>query len=317
MDITLDYGSLYDIVARSLSIIGKRSVNKDGNNIFSNITLGSAEKNIVCDFFSNAFTEICASLKGFLTAEMQSSSSFESSANISFWIDEAHRTTDMITGDGQLAYVYDQLKLYQASLSFPFSAYSTTSGDVFKYGNDYYDYQLMPIENPTDAQKAAAVTLDYFGTNPSSMTANAAGLLAGYNNAVYESSRQASFTDVTSDTNILNGTTLYNDPSGQPYQWLYGAMQRVLGGIENSVTLTVTVPDNWNSALQTSIRQALYNYCVSYAIFSWFTITAPHIAEKYLLDTRRQMDTIIMQIHEKKKTECTVASMTDPTGGVS
>lgn len=312
MDITLDYGSLYDIVARSLSIIGKRSVNKEGVNIFSNITLGSAEKNIVCDFFSNAFTEICASLKGFLTTEMQSSSSFGSSTNVSFWIQETERTTDMITGDGQMAYVYDQLKLYQASLSFPFSAYSTTSGDIFKYGNDYYDYQLTLIAEPTDEQKAAAVTLDYFGTDPSSLTVYDAGLLAGYNGSVYQSQRNASFTEISPSAN-----TIYNDPSGQPYQWEYGAMQRVPGGIEDSVTLTVTVPDNWNSALQTSLRQALYNYCVSYAIFSWFTITAPHIAEKYLLDTRRQMDTIIMQIHEKKKTECTVASMTDPTGGVS
>jgi hypothetical protein len=293
MNITLDYGSLYDIVARSLSIIGKRASDNEGRNIFGNITLGSAEKKIACDFFANAFTEICATLGRFITSEIRSTSSFSDSAQIDFWSDQTPSTDD-ITSDGQLLYRYDQLKLYRASLSFPFVAQSPSSDTVYKYGDNYYDYTLTQIAEPTEEQMAAAITLDYFETDPQTITATSAGLLAGYDGSVYESQRQASFSEITP-----SATTIYYDPSGVAYRWQYGAMQVAPGGMDDSIQLVVTTPDNWNASLQLSLRQSLTNYCVSYALYSWFTITAPHISEKYLQDSQRQILTVLDMIHEK------------------
>lgn len=293
MNITLDFGSLYDIVARSLSIIGKRANDKDGNNIFGNITLGSAEKKIVCDFFANAFTEICGTLGRFLTSEIRTSSSFSDTAQIDFWSNQTP-STNVITRDGQLLYRYDQLKLYHASLAFPFVEQTPAAGTVYKYGDNYYDNTLTQIAEPSEAQMAAAITLDYFGTDPQTITATSAGLLAGYDGSVYESQRQASFSEIAP-----SATAIYYDPSGVAYRWQYGAMQVTPGGMEDSIELVVTSPDNWNSAQQLALRQSLYNYCVCYALYSWFTVTAPHISQKYMLDAQRQITTILQLIHDK------------------
>lgn len=293
MNITLDFGSLYDIVARSLSIIGKRANDKEGNNIFGNITLGSAEKKIVCDFFANAFTEICGTLGRFLTSEIRTSSSFSDTAQIDFWSNQTP-STNVITRDGQLLYRYDQLKLYRSNLSYPFGSHTTSPTDVFKYGDAYYDNTLTQITEPTEEQMAAALTLDYFGEDPETITVESAGLLAGYDGAVYESARQASFSETTPSAD-----TIYYDPSGVAYRWQYGAMQVTPGGMEDSIELVVTSPDNWNSAQQLALRQSLYNYCVCYALYSWFTVTAPHISQKYMLDAQRQITTILQLIHDK------------------
>ena len=57
MNITIDFGTLYTIVARSLSVIGKHSTDNEGNRLFADITLGSREKAIMADFFNTAFVD--------------------------------------------------------------------------------------------------------------------------------------------------------------------------------------------------------------------------------------------------------------------
>lgn len=308
MNITLNYGSLYDIAARSLSIIGKRANDDKGNNIFGTITLGSAEKKIVCDYINNAFTELCATLQKFITSELHNISPFNDYAQVDFWSDQTP-STDAITRDGQLLYRYDQLKLYEASLSFPWEAQSPASDTVYKYGDNYYDYTLTLIAEPTEAQIEAAIPLDYFGEDPQTITHTSAGLLAGYSGTVYESVRNASFSETTP-----SATTIYYDPSAIAYRWLYGAMQVTPGGFDDSIELVVTTPDNWNASLQLSLRQALYNYCVSYVLYSWFTVTAPHISEKYLRDAQRQLLTIVDMIHEKMPSQESSYSYNDING---
>lgn len=145
MNISIDYPTLYATVARSLSIIGKRSTDDNGNLLFKDITLGSLEKPIVYDFFATAFIDLSTELSQFVTAEVH-----------------------------------------------------------------------------TD-----------------------------------------------------------------------------LGGAD-TITLTVTVPDNWNTALTTALTQALKAYCVSYALYSWFIITAPRISAKYSEDCTRLLAAVIRLIHEKK-----------------
>ena len=54
MEITLTYSDLAATVKRSLSIIGKRSVDADGNLLFKDVTLGTLEEPILQDFFREA-----------------------------------------------------------------------------------------------------------------------------------------------------------------------------------------------------------------------------------------------------------------------
>ena len=68
---------------------------------------------------------------------------------------------------------------------------------------------------------------------------------------------------------------------------------------ETSTTITITLPSNHNDALNTFIGNSCDEYCVSYALYSWFTITAPRISEKYLGDMKRQLSAVVRLIHEK------------------
>ena len=72
MDITLDFQTLTKIVKRSLSIIGKRSVDADGNLLFKDITLGSMEEPILVDFFKEAVIQLKTQTDQFLAATTES-----------------------------------------------------------------------------------------------------------------------------------------------------------------------------------------------------------------------------------------------------
>lgn len=300
MQITFNFNNLYEKVSRSLSIIGKRSIDDRGNLLFRDITLGSRERDIANDFFANAFTELCAELNKFITAEVKNTSGFSRTAYISFWTDQtAADFVGQVTADGQLLYKYDSHTLYQASLSFPFSTVSPSTGTIFVCGSDYYgddasQLSEADVEELSDEQKAAAIPLYAVGTDPSTLSVTRADIYVIYNDSVYKSSRNCSFTSVTPASD-----TLYYAPDNLEYQWIYGSMQRLAGNTSEGLTLTLTTPANWNNALEFSVTQALSNYCVAYALHSWFTITAPKIAEKYQADAMRQLTALRILIHEK------------------
>ena len=69
----------------------------------------------------------------------------------------------------------------------------------------------------------------------------------------------------------------------------------------NSVTLTF--PSNHNANLDVFIEQACKDYCVAYALYSWFTITLPRLSEKYQGDCSRDIATIIRLVNDKKAPE--------------
>ena len=69
----------------------------------------------------------------------------------------------------------------------------------------------------------------------------------------------------------------------------------------NSVTLTF--PSNHNANLDVFIEQACKDYCVAYALYSWFTITLPRLSEKYQGDCSRDIATIIRLANDKKAPE--------------
>jgi len=301
MTLTLDFGTLYGIVERSLSVIGKRSIDDNGNLLFKDITLGSREKAIISDYFTNAFVDLCAELKQYITAEVNSIEGVTSLVYTDFWTNQAASNyTSQITRSGQNLYNYSTDTLYVSSLSFPFSVTSMSTGAVLLYNGTYYKFNGSAAVRMT-AEEIAALTpstpvtvLDYMNTNPSTVTANAADRYAYYNGALYKSSRSASF----SQTSIPSGAALV-DPRGRVYTRSGNVITEIPSGIDGAVTLTVTMPDNWNQSLQLSLQQALTNYCVSYALHSWFTITAPRIADKYVADMTRSLTAVIRLAHEK------------------
>lgn len=63
--------------------------------------------------------------------------------------------------------------------------------------------------------------------------------------------------------------------------------------------ITVTFPTSHNSVIDTFIGNSCDEYCVSYALYSWFNVTAPRIAEKYLGDCKRQLAAVIRMSNEK------------------
>lgn len=76
MNITLNYTELYGVVERSLSVIGKRSVDEKGNRLFTDITLGSREQPIIHDYFRSAIAGLAAELREYVTLETPSQGSF-------------------------------------------------------------------------------------------------------------------------------------------------------------------------------------------------------------------------------------------------
>lgn len=82
-------------------------------------------------------------------------------------------------------------------------------------------------------------------------------------------------------------------------------------------TVTLAFPDNHNAKLEDFIRRSCMAYCVSYALYSWFTITAPTLADKYMADCNRQLNALKTLVYEKKAPEKTNINYTDVTGNVT
>lgn len=317
--ITLDYASLYNLVERSLSVIGKRSTDDKGELLFKDITLGSRERKIVYDFFETAFIDLCAELGKFITAQMETVSGVTSFIYTTFWTNQAASTfVSQITTTGQYLYKYDSGDLYVSNLSYPFSTISPETNALFVYQDTYYKWdsgltQLTDEEvaELTDEQKTAATILTYYNVDPDSVTVSQADVYLYYDGSVYQSNRDASF----SIASIPAGAAIV-DPQGRAYVKEGNQLINVPTDPAESVSLTITVPDNWNQALLLSLSQSLKGYCVAYALYSWFVITAPRIAEKYLEDCKRMLAASIQLVHEKKEPAAVIQDYNDVNGTV-
>lgn len=93
MQITLSYTDLYDIVERSLSIIGKRSADDQGNLLFKDITLGSREKELVTDYIKQSVVWLATETSSFITASTVNSVTLtfpsNHNANLDVFIEQA------------------------------------------------------------------------------------------------------------------------------------------------------------------------------------------------------------------------------------
>ena len=68
-----------------------------------------------------------------------------------------------------------------------------------------------------------------------------------------------------------------------------------------SYTVTLTLYDDANSSLTDTVSQAVKDYIVAYTLYSWFTVTAPRICEKYLADANAQKSFIIAQVFHRQR----------------
>ena len=68
-----------------------------------------------------------------------------------------------------------------------------------------------------------------------------------------------------------------------------------------SYTINVTLYADTNPALENTIVQAVKDYAVAYAVFSWFTISAPRISEKYLADANADKEYVVYQVYHRQR----------------
>lgn len=68
-----------------------------------------------------------------------------------------------------------------------------------------------------------------------------------------------------------------------------------------SITLNIVLYDDANPNLEETIKQAIKDYIVAYALYSWFVVTAPRLYEKYLTDANAQKSFIIAQAFHRQR----------------
>lgn len=226
MLINISFTDLFDIVKRSLSIIGKRSVDDEGNHLFKDITIGTNEKEIINDFFTNGLSDLVAELSHFISVEYYNNG-ITSTIYTNYWREEEVTPT----AAGMYWYKPSTQVLYKS------------------------------VEQEVEEE-----------------------------------------TTLVWDEEDKSATTAYVDEQGRHYWWHNSTMEPIGTGVGGSVTLNLTTFTNWNSALEPALITAINNYLSSYALFSWFDITAPKIAGKYATSTTNQLAAIVRLIHEKKAT---------------
>ena len=324
MRINIDFTDLFDIVRRSLSVIGKRSVDDQGNPLFKDITIGTNEREVVNDWLTLGMSNLVTEVSHHVDVE-QYNNGIVKTIYTDWWQDD-DVSTSLITASGQYWYKPGTKKLYVSSLTYPFAETTPATDTLFVHGEDYYRWEVPEgetdatlvqltqeeVEALTDEQKAAATALSYYGEDPSEVEVNNPGVYLAYNGSVYISTRTASFNEITPATD-----TAYVDGAGRHYWWHNDTMERIGTGLGGSVTLDFSMPDNWNSAIEPSFITSMQNYLVSFTLYSWFVITAPKIAEKYATDAAQQLRALIRMAYEKKAPENSQSGYEDVNGTVT
>ena len=68
------------------------------------------------------------------------------------------------------------------------------------------------------------------------------------------------------------------------------------------IELKLTLPDDYNDALDTTIGTAIDGFCTAYSLYSWFVVTAPRLAEKYRADANAQLQMVVSMLFHRKPT---------------
>ena len=91
-----------------------------------------------------------------------------------------------------------------------------------------------------------------------------------------------------------------------------------VGGDEELITsINVLLPSNYNDGLEALAQRTFKAYCVAYALYSWFTITAPTLAGKYEKMSQQHLDEIVSLIYSKKAPNTPTETYADVTGNIT
>ena len=82
------------------------------------------------------------------------------------------------------------------------------------------------------------------------------------------------------------------------------------------ITLYIDLPTNHAETVEPFLQQCCEAYCVSYALYSWFTVTAPRLVAKYQADCSRQSEALIRLLHEKSAPDTPELTYADIPGSV-
>ena len=74
----------------------------------------------------------------------------------------------------------------------------------------------------------------------------------------------------------------------------------IVASSDEGFTFTLELPDNHDPAIELYIQQSCEAYCVSYALYSWFFITTPRLAQKYIDDCNSQTDAVKRLVFDKR-----------------
>ena len=115
---TLTVSTLIAAIKRHLSVIGKRLYSKDGKNMFSDITLSSAEDTQILTQYINASAQnVEAALKKFITAATYGTTINMTIANTRGDADFQQRVTDLIQSYVVLNIVGEYLSMVHPDLA--------------------------------------------------------------------------------------------------------------------------------------------------------------------------------------------------------
>ena len=108
---------------------------------------------------------------------------------------------------------------------------------------------------------------------------------------------------------LFSDITLGSNELGMIDEFLKTGLARLANEIRNFVSAATSTNEikftplvDCNANLATSIQQSGEDYLVHYCLYSWFTVTAPRISDKYLSDAQADLTALIQQAFYRKKT---------------
>lgn len=116
------------------------------------------------------------------------------------------------------------------------------------------------------------------------------------------------FSDITVGT---NEESIINDYLQQAVIDIAAELSTFITYTGGTATMNVPMQNNQDAAVEPFIQQAADAYCVSYALYSWFDITAPRLVEKYANDCKRQLNAIVRLVNDKRPPKASTDSYLD------
>ena len=110
---------------------------------------------------------------------------------------------------------------------------------------------------------------------------------------------------------LFDNITLGSRETSLIYDYFRYAITGLAAELRQFVTLETPSTDSYvigislysdaNPHLEDTIKQAVKDYIVAFALYSWFTVSAPRIYEKYLADAKAARDYVVTQVYHRQR----------------